>query len=134
MDIPLQIKSEETGEVISIQTKPFGMNGRGYLEESLKPGRYYIYSYHPYANVTVPLLTATGYFDIQVNCFNYGGYLNFGMDGNRPEYRNTIDLMDIHQLPQSMSNLAKGKDICMAPLGKTNQRFRYGDIKDLLSL
>ncbi len=123
MAIPLQIRSDATGEVISIQMRIFGnRDGYGYLEKSLPPGRYHIYSYHPYSNITVPLLTDTGYFDVVAGCFNYGGHIHFGAMDNRAVYTNEVDVSDIENLPKPLAKMAAGKDICMAPTGKANQR------------
>src|SRR5438445_4457048 len=93
MDIPVQIQNDATGEVISIQTHLYGREGAyGYLEQSLKPGRYHLYSYHPFKNINISLQTSTGHFDIQAGCFNFGGHINFDTVDNRATYTNEVDL------------------------------------------
>ena len=132
MDIPVQIQSDATGEVISIQTHLYGREGvYGYLEQSLKPGRYHIYSYHPYSNVSISLQTPTGYFDVQAGCLNYGGHIDFETVDNRTVYTNEVDLTEVPRLPKPISGVAKGKDLCMAPMGKPNQRITSDAAKDL---
>lgn len=132
MDIPVQIQNDATGEVISIQTHLYGgEGGYGYLEQSLKPGRYHLYSYHPFSNVNISLKTENGYFDVQAGCFNFGGHINFATVDKNTAYTNEVDLTEVPRLPKPIAAVAKGKDLCMAPMGKPNQRFSSDAIKDL---
>lgn len=130
----LQIRSDETGEVISVQIHLYGSDSYGYLEKSLKPGRYHLYDYHPFANVTIPLVTDTGYFDIQAGCFNYGGTIDMSTASGQVSYADSVDLTELDGLPRPLAKLATGgKDVCTAPLGKPNQRFSYDSIKASLA-
>ncbi|HEY4127833.1 MAG TPA: hypothetical protein VGN70_07270 [Gammaproteobacteria bacterium] len=134
-NISVQLRSDETGEVISVQLHIFGRPGSiGYLEKSLKPGRYHLYDYHPFANVTIPLLTDTGYFDVRAGCFNYGGEIDVESAGGRVTYMNSVDLTELDKLPKPIAEQAiSGRDICSAPLGKPNQRFSYASLKTALA-
>ena len=127
----IQIRSDATDEVIAVQIHLYGQpGGYGYLEKSLKPGRYHFYDYHPFANVTTSLLTSTGYFDVQAGCFNYGGEIDFGNQDGHLTYTNTVDLTEVNKLPGPLAKQAgSGRDVCSAPLGKPSQRFSYGSIK-----
>lgn len=127
-DNPLVIKREETGETIAIPMKKYVGSDSGYLVQALPPGRYDIYSYSPYVNVTIPLQTPDGFFDVQANCFDYGGHYHFELPAN---YQNALALKDIERLPSSIRKLAVNRDICISPVGKASQRLSGQDLKDL---
>jgi hypothetical protein len=131
----IQIRSDETGEVIAVQIHLYGTPGAyGYLEKSLKPGRYHLYDYKPFANVTISLLTDTGYFDVQADCFNYGGHIELGTHDRHAAYSDSVDLTELSGLPGPLAKQAtSGKDVCMAPMGKPNQRFSYQAIKSAVA-
>ena len=131
----LEIRSDETGEVIAVPIHLYGQpGGYGYLEKSLKPGRYHLYEYRPYANVTTSLLTDTGYFDVQAGCFNYGGEIDFGNHDGRLAYTDSVDLTELGKLPGNLADqAASGRDVCSAPLGKPTQRFSYASIEAALN-
>ncbi|HSN16955.1 MAG TPA: hypothetical protein VLV87_02000 [Gammaproteobacteria bacterium] len=136
MDNTLQIRNDQTGEVIAVQIHLYGRPGAyGYLETSLKPGRYHIYDYRPFKNVIIPMLTDTGYFDVQAGCFNYGGDIVFATpEGGRINYSDSVDLTALSDLPGPLAKQAEsGRDICSAPLGKPNQRFSFDSVKATLS-
>ena len=134
MDTPIVVKNTDTGQMVVLSVKHYG-GATGYVAESLPPGRYALQSYTPDAVTSVPLTTPNGYFDVQANCFNYGGQYNFGVDANgAPSYNDTVTLKDIEQLPHSIRDYAKGRDICSAGMGAQNERLAAADVQGQLAL
>ncbi len=134
MDTPIVVKNTDTGQVVALAVKHYG-GATGYVAESLPPGRYAFQSYTPDASTDVPLTTPNGYFDVQANCFNYGGHYDFGVDANGgPTYNDTVTLKDIEQLPHSIREYARGRDICSAGMGAPNERLAAADVQGQLDL
>ena len=134
MDTPIAVKNADTGAVMALNVRNLG-GATGYVVESLTPGRYVLLSYTPDATTSVPLTTPNGYFDVQANCFNYGGHYDFGVDANGgPTYNDTVTLKDIEQLPHSIREYARGRDICSAGMGAPNERLAAADVQGQLDL
>lgn len=134
MDTPVVMKNTDTGVAVVLNVRHMG-GATGYIVESLPPGRYEFQSYSPDAVSIVPLTTANGYFEVQANCFNYGGQYDFGVDANgAPAYNDTVTLKDIELLPHSIREYARGRDICSAGMGKQNERLAAADVRGQLSL
>lgn len=134
MDTPIVVKNADTGATVVLNVRHMGGN-TGYVVESLPPGRYEFQSYTPDGVSDVPLTTANGYFEVQANCFNYGGQYNFGEDPNgAPAYNDTVTLKDIELLPHSIREYARGRDICSAGMGVQNERLAAGDVRGQLDL
>lgn len=134
MDTVIAAKNADSGEVVALKVRHMG-DATGYVVESLPPGRYMLQSYTPDGVTDVPLTTANGYFDVQANCFNYGGQYNFGEDaGGAPSYNDTLTLKDIEDLPHTIREYAQGRDICAAGLGKPSERLAAADVRGQLQL
>ncbi|HSC46658.1 MAG TPA: hypothetical protein VLG68_01085 [Gammaproteobacteria bacterium] len=133
VDVPLTVKRADSGALFQIPVKHMGGDETGYLMASLPPGRYLLDSYSPTGGKAVALSTGNGYFDVQADCFNYGGRYDFTLDPTVP-YSNVSRIKDIEQLPEQYRRLAAGHDVCSAAMGQANDRIAYADIKDLLSL
>jgi hypothetical protein len=127
------VKRADNGELFQIPVKHLDQGGMGYLMASLPPGRYLLDSYRPTGGRDMALATGNGYFDVQADCFNYGGRYDFTLDPASP-YSNVSRIKDIEQLPEQYRRLAAGHDVCSAAMGQANDRIAYADIKDLLSL
>ena len=135
MNTPIAVKNTATGEVIALTVKHYESGDVGYVAESLPAGRYQLESYTPDGTSSIPLETANGYFDVQDNCFNYGGEYDFGVDANgSPTYTNSTTLKDIEKLPHTIRKYAEGRDICSAAMGKANERLAAADVESQLSL
>jgi hypothetical protein len=135
LDAPLTVKRADSGALFQIPVKHLGSGDTGYLMASLPPGRYLFDSYSPAGGRTMALNTGNGYFDVQADCFNYGGRYDFALDSSAAApYSNVSRIKDIEQLPEQYRHLAAGHDVCSAAMGQANDRIAYADIKDLLSL
>lgn len=134
MDTPIAVKNADTGAVLVLNVRHLG-GPTGYVVEALPPGRYILLSYTPDAMTSVPLVTPNGYFDVQANCFNYGGQYNFGVDANgAAAYTDTVTLKDIEQLPHTIRDYARDRDICSAGMGAPNERLAAADVRGQLDL
>jgi hypothetical protein len=134
MDTPIAVKNADTGAVVALKVQHYGST-TGYVIASLPPGRYELQSYTPDGVTDVPLTTANGYFDVQANCFNYGGQYDFGVDANgAPTYNDTTTLKDIEDLPHALRTYAQGRDICSAGMGQKNERLAAADVQGQLDL
>src|SRR5689334_660701 len=78
VDAPVTVKNSSTGQSYDIPVKHVGSGETGYMAAALPPGHYTLVSYRPTGGKTVPIDTPNGYFDVQANCFNYGGVYDFG--------------------------------------------------------
>ncbi|MFI4920490.1 MAG: hypothetical protein ACHQAZ_02480 [Gammaproteobacteria bacterium] len=135
MDTPVAVKNADTGEIVAIKVRHYGGAQDGYLVESLPPGRYLLESYTPDGVTAYPLETANGYFNVQADCFNYGGRYDFGVDADgKPSYTNSTTLKDIESLPGNIRSYARGRDICASGMGKDSDRLAAADVQGNLSL
>jgi len=126
---------DAAGNPVKIQVVHYGHDDTGYINSPLAPGRYTLVGYSPDGENAVSLATPDGYFDIQANCFNYGGHYDFGVDQTgKPSYMNTTTLKDIEGLPKDLKRLADGRDVCAAPMGGENQRLSAADAASQLDL
>jgi hypothetical protein len=105
----------------------------GYAMASLPPGRYHLMMYSPDGRTNFPITTENGWFEVQTNCFNYGGDYQFitGDDGV-PRYSNKTTLADIQDMPGHYKDLAEGKDICAAAMGKPSERLKAEDVAKVM--
>lgn len=134
MDTVIAAKNAATGAVVTLHVRHMG-DATGYIVESLPPGRYVFQSYTPNGLDDVPLTTPNGYFEVQANCFNYGGGYNFGVDAQgAPAYNDSVTLKDIELLPHSIRDYAKERDICAAGMGTPNERLSAADVRGQLNL
>ena len=135
VDAPVTVKNANTGQSYDIPVKHIGSGDTGYLAAALPPGHYTLESYRPLGGKSVPLNTPNGYFDVQANCFNYGGIYDFelGNDGV-PTYQNVSRLKDIEKLPSEYRQQALGRDICSAAMGQANDRISAADISGQIAL
>src|ERR1700742_3006457 len=100
----------------------------GYAMASPPAGRYRLMMYSPDGRTNFPITTENGWFEVQADCFNYGGDYQFtpGEDG-MPRYSNRTTLADIQNLPGHYKDLAEGKDICAATMGHASERLKAED-------
>ena len=134
MDVPLTVQNTQTGQQYDIPTRHLG-GQTGYLMASLPPGRYELVSSVLAGDTVSPLKTPNGWFEVQANCFNYGGAYDFELtEAGVPTYSNTTTLQDISSLPSHYRDLARGQDICAAEMGKASDRLSAADVKDQLAL
>ena len=126
---------DATGNQVKIQIVHYGHDDTGYINAPLAPGRYTLVGYSPDGENAVSIATPDGYFDVQADCFNYGGHYDFGVDQDgKPSYENTTTLKDIESLPKDLRRLASGRDVCAAPMGGENQRLAAADAASQLDL
>ena len=135
VDAPVTVKNAETGQSYDIPVKHVGSGDTGYLAAALPAGHYTLESYRPMGGRPVPLNTPNGYFDVQANCFNYGGVYDFELgDDGMPTYQNTSRLKDIETLPAEYREQAMGRDICSAAMGHANDRISAADVHGQIAL
>lgn len=135
VDSPVTVKNTGTGQSYDIPVKHLGGGQTGYLAASLPAGHYTLESYRPLGGKSVPLTTPNGYFDVQANCFNYGGVYDFEFTSEGlPTYQNVSRLKDIEQLPSEYRQQAVGRDICSASMGQANDRIAAADVHGQIEL
>jgi hypothetical protein len=105
----------------------------GYAMASLPPGHYRLLMYSPDGRDNLPIATANGWFEVQANCYNYGGDYQFtqGADGI-PVYTNKITLQDIQNLPHHYRSAADEMDICDAGMGHPSERLKAEDVAKVM--
>ena len=130
------VQQEGTGKVFSIRINHMAAGDSvGYLMASLPAGRYHLSLYSPDGTNNYPITTPNGWFDVQNNCFNFGGRYNFRMgEDGLPTYQNSSTLQDVGTLPRHYRDLASGHDVCQATMGHENERFPYDQVKEPLQL
>lgn len=134
MDVPLTVRNTQTGQQYDIPTHHLG-GQTGYLMASLPPGRYELVSSMLAGGIVSALGTPNGWFEVQANCFNYGGAYDFELGGNGvATYSNTTTLQAISSLPSHYRDLARDQDICAAEMGKASDRLSAADVKGQLTL
>lgn len=105
----------------------------GYAMASLPPGRYRLITYSPDGRNNFPITTDNGWFEVQANCFNYGGDYQFSEgDDGMSRYSNRTTLQDIAGLPHHYRDLAEGKDICDAGMGHAGERLKAEDVAKVM--
>ncbi|HEY3643962.1 MAG TPA: hypothetical protein VGM16_01375 [Gammaproteobacteria bacterium] len=117
---------------VAIKVRHVGDNV-GYAMASLPPGRYRLMMYSPDGRTNYPITTENGWFEIQANCFNYGGDYQFttGEDG-MPRYTNKTTIADIQNMPGHYKDLAENKDICDAGMGRPSERLKAEDVTKVM--
>ena len=134
-DTHVVVKNAHNGQVIELQVKHQLHDNTGYIVAALPAGHYTWYTYSPDGQTVVSLVTPNGYFDVQADCFNYGGKYKFGTDAKgAPLFNDTTRLKDIEQLPWNIRRYARDRDICSAAMGETNDRLAAADVIPLLDL
>jgi len=128
------VQQEGTGAVFSMKnTHSYGGDSLGFVVASLPPGRYHLATYSPDGRNNYPITTANGWFDVQANCFNYGGYYDFEMgEDGLPSYKNVDTLQDIAKLPGHYKDFAEHRDICAATMGHDSERLKAEDVAGVL--
>ncbi len=132
----LMVQNEADGKLYPIRINHNAAgDSTGYAMASLPAGRYRLETYSPDGVNNYPITTANGWFEVQNNCFNFGGHYDFAMgEDNLPVYTNITTLRDISDLPHHYRDLASPHDVCDASMGRASERLKYADVKDVLQL
>lgn len=129
------VVEDANGGATKLQVLHPGGSQTGYIYQSLPPGHYSFITYTPKLGVTVPIRSANGTFDVQANCYNYGGAYDFETtEEGAVTYSNTTRIKDIEQLPSNLKEMAVGRDVCDATMGKASERMAAADLQGLLTL
>lgn len=130
------VQREGSGEVFQMKVNHLDAGDSvGYVMTSLPPGRYHLETYSPDGRNNYPITTANGWFDVQLNCFNYGGHFDFELgDDGLPSYTNSNTLQDIANLPHHYRSEAADRDICSATMGHDSERLKAEDVAKVLDL
>jgi hypothetical protein len=134
-DSDLVVQQEGSGQVYILKNKHVAEgDSTAYIMGSLPPGRYHLETYSPDGRSNYPITTENGWFEVQANCYNYGGHYDFqqGAD-DMPSYKNITTLQDIESLPTHYRDLAQGRDICSATMGQPSDRLAAGDVAKVLT-
>lgn len=135
VDAPVTVKNGSTGQSYDIPVKHVRNDDTGYLAAALPAGHYTLESYRPTGGRALPLNTPNGYFDVQADCFNYGGVYDIELgDDGVPTYQNVSRLKDIEKLPAEYRQQAVGRDICSAAMGQPNDRLSAADVRGQIAL
>jgi hypothetical protein len=129
------VQQEGSGEIFILKNKhSYGGDSTAYIVASLPPGRYHLETYSPDGRSNYPITTDNGWFEVQANCYNYGGYYEFqqGADG-MPSYKNTTTLQDIQNLPGHYKDMAEDRDVCSATMGQPSERLAAADVAKVLT-
>ncbi len=131
----LVVQQEGSGQVFTLKNIHIAAgDSTGYIVASLPPGRYHLETYSPDGRNNYPITTANGWFDVQANCYNYGGRYDFGQsDDGMPTYKNTTTLQDIQGMPNHYKDLAEDRDICSATMGQPSERLAAADVAKVLT-
>ena len=130
----ISVQEETTGKVYGIKIWHIAAgDSAGYAMASLPAGRYRLETYSPDGRDNYPITTGNGWFEVQDDCFNYGGHYDFeiGQDG-LPTYTNTTTLQDIASLPHHYRDLAEDHDLCSASMGHASERLKAEDVAKVL--
>ncbi|HEX2669159.1 MAG TPA: hypothetical protein VHP13_12365 [Gammaproteobacteria bacterium] len=127
------VKNAQTGELMQVKVVHLSGRDEGYMVASLPPGRYYLEAYSPDNARVIPLESPNAYFEVQNNCFNYGGMYTFteGQDGGS-HVANANRLEDIANLPKKLRKEARERDICSATMGHDNERLSAADVAGVI--
>jgi hypothetical protein len=130
------VRHEDTGKFYAIKVNHIAAgDSAGYAMASLPAGRYTLQTYSPDGRSNYPITTANGWFQVQNDCFNYGGHFDFALgDDGMPSYANTNTLQDIQDLPHHYRDLAEGRDICSATMGHDGERLKAEDVAKVMDL
>lgn len=126
------VKSAQTGEIMQVKVVHLSGRDEGYMVASLPQGRYYLETYSPDNARVIPLESPNAYFEVQNNCFNYGGMYTFteGEDANHVANANRLE--DIASLPKKLRKEAHERDICSATMGHDSERLSAADVAEVI--
>jgi hypothetical protein len=129
------VQREGDGKVYVLKNKHiYAGDTSAYVMASLPPGRYHLETYNPDGRTNYPINTPNGWFEVQANCFNYGGHYDFGQGADgMPTYKNVTTLQDIASMPGHYRDLADGRDICSATMGQPSERLAADDVAKVLT-
>ena len=133
-DTKLIVQQESTGHDVTLDNlHSMGGGDTGYIMVALPPGRYHFELYSPDGVNSLPVASDNGWFEVQANCYNYGGHYEFqqGTDGV-PSYKDTTTLQDIQDLPPQYRHPAQGRDICSADMGHASERLAAADVAKVM--
>ena len=130
----LVVQEETTGKIYQIKIWHIDAgDSTGYAMASLPAGRYHLETYSPDGRNNYPITTGNGWFEVQDNCFNYGGRYDFEMgEDGMPVYSNSNTLQDIAGLPHHYRDLAEDRDVCSATMGHASERLDAADVAKVL--
>ena len=134
-DTTLLVQQESTGKDITLNNEHNRSGGdTGYIMVALPPGRYHFELYSPDGVGSYPIATDNGWFEVQANCYNYGGYYEFQQQGANglPTYKDTTTLQDIQNLPAQYKGPAQNRDICSADMGHASERLAADDVAKVM--
>jgi hypothetical protein len=134
-DTKIVVQRESTGEDVSLSNEHSGGGGdTGYIMIALPPGRYHFELYSPDGVGSYPVATENGWFEVQANCYNYGGHYEFQQQSANglPTYKNTTTLQDIQNLPAQYKDPARNRDICSADMGHASERLAADDVAKVM--
>lgn len=135
-DVNLVVQNTATGKMERLEVRHPNRSTTAYISGSLPPGRYALVSFDEVASgISFPVSSPNGFFEVQANCYNYGGAYDFETQSDGTVlYTNTTTLKDIEKLPQSLRAPAVGRDICAASMGKPSERLAAADVQGQLNL
>ncbi|HEX4299640.1 MAG TPA: hypothetical protein VH327_02110 [Gammaproteobacteria bacterium] len=131
----LVVQQEGTGKDFRLKNMHSSSSGdTAYIMIALPPGRYHLELYSPDGVGSYPVATDNGWFEVQANCYNYGGYYEFQQQGANglPTYKNTTTLQDIQNLPAQYKDPAQSHDICSADMGHASERLAAADVAKVM--
>ena len=134
-DTKLIVQQESTGQDITLDNlHSAGSGDTGYIMIALPPGRYHFELYSPDGVGSYPVASDNGWFEVQANCYNYGGYYEFQAQGanGMPTYKDTTTLQDIQNLPAQYKTPARNHDICSADMGHASERLAAEDVAKVM--
>ncbi|HEY1772100.1 MAG TPA: hypothetical protein VGH91_02780 [Gammaproteobacteria bacterium] len=134
-DSTIVVQQEGTGQDIQLANKHTESGGdTGYIMMALPPGRYHFELYSPDGLNSLPVATDNGWFEVQANCYNYGGHYEFQQQGGNglPTYKDTTTLQDIQNLPPRYKDPAQNHDICSADMGHASERLAAADVAKVM--
>ena len=130
------VQQESTGQDIHLKNQHVSGGGdTGFIMIALPPGRYHFELYSPDGVGTYPVVTDNGWFEVQANCYNYGGHYEFEQEGGAnglPTYKDTTTLQDIQNLPAQYKDPAQNRDICSADMGHASERLAAADVAKVM--
>jgi hypothetical protein len=135
-DTKIIVQQESTGEDVTLDNlHSAGKGDTGYIMIALPPGRYHFELYSPDGVNSLPVASDNGWFEVQANCYNYGGYYEFQAQGGAngmPTYKDTTTLQDIQDLPAQYKAPAQNRDICSADMGHASERLAAADVAKVM--
>lgn len=133
-DTKIIVQQESTGEDVTLNNlHSMGGGETGYIMIALPPGRYHFELYSPDGVSSLPVASDNGWFEVQANCYNYGGHYDFQQGASGlPSYKDTTTLEDIQNLPPQYKDPAQNRDICSADMGHPSERLAAADVAKVM--